>query len=252
MQQLNNFDIVILIIVAISALIALSRGLIKEVLSIIGWFFAVIAVVYLLPLLTPFAGKYIDSPAMAAVVSAFCIVILFFIIWILFTGNLIGKVRKSKLSVLDRVLGLFFGVFRAFLLVILFYILINWMVPFEKQSEVLRKSKYYNLAGSFAQPIEQLIPQDTLEKIREKTKSVSLDDGKGNDDESVQNLFELLTQPKVGKKKDEPVLVIDNSLANKAIEALQKEEEAKKKAEEKGYNDHERDNLDRLIENTAD
>ena len=33
MQQLNNLDIVILIIVAVSALIALGRGLVKEVKS---------------------------------------------------------------------------------------------------------------------------------------------------------------------------------------------------------------------------
>ena len=252
MQELNNFDIVILIVVAISAIIALSRGLIKEVLSIIGWVFAVVAVIYLLPLLTPYAGQYIESPAMAAVVSAFCIVILFFIIWILLTANLIGKVRKSKLSTLDRVLGLFFGVFRAFLLVILFYILSNWMVPFEKQSEVLKKSKYYNLAGTFAKPIEQLIPQDTLEKIQEKTKAVQLDDAKEteSEDESSKNLFELLTQPKVSNKK--PILVIDNTAANKAVEARKKAEKEQKAAEEKGYNDNERGNLDRLIENTAE
>ena len=36
---MNSLDVVILIIVLISALIALNRGLIKEVLSIIGWVF---------------------------------------------------------------------------------------------------------------------------------------------------------------------------------------------------------------------
>ena len=36
MQQLNNMDIAILVIVGISALIALGRGLVKEVLSIVG------------------------------------------------------------------------------------------------------------------------------------------------------------------------------------------------------------------------
>ena len=35
-QPLNNLDIIILIILGLSALIALSRGLIKEVLSILG------------------------------------------------------------------------------------------------------------------------------------------------------------------------------------------------------------------------
>ena len=46
MQPLNNLDVVILIITAISALIALCRGLIKEVLSIVGWIFASVTVFY--------------------------------------------------------------------------------------------------------------------------------------------------------------------------------------------------------------
>ena len=43
-QPLNNLDIIILIILGLSALIALSRGLIKEVLSIIGWVLAPLSI----------------------------------------------------------------------------------------------------------------------------------------------------------------------------------------------------------------
>lgn len=274
MQSLNNLDIVILIVVGISALIALSRGLIKEVLSIIGWVLATFCVIYLLPLVTPFAEQHIDSAGFAAVISATLIMIVFFIIWILLTGKLIGKVRKSKLSGLDRVLGLFFGIARAFLLVVLCYILINWMVPKENQADVLTKSKYFNIAGSFAKPIEELIPEQTLAKIREKTKAVS---GKIEDDDEDEDnkpktdidvLFEMLAQPKVAKKK-EPILVINNEKANEVLEkkraaekaAAQKTNaqsfEAQKSRKlridiEKSYNLHERTNLDRLIENTVD
>ena len=49
MTDINNLDVVILILVGISGLIALSRGLIKEVLSIIGWVLSALAVVWLLP-----------------------------------------------------------------------------------------------------------------------------------------------------------------------------------------------------------
>lgn len=267
MNNLNNLDIIILIVIGISALIALSRGLIKEVLSIIGWFLAVASVIYLLPAVNPFMEQHIDSAPMAAVVSSFCIIIIFFVIWIYLTASIIGKIRKSKLSGLDRILGLFFGVFRAFLLIVLFYILINWMVPKEKQSDSLTQSKYFNIAGSFAQPIEALIPESTLEKIREHTQAAGGKiEAEDSDDEveaklkkktDVDVLFEMLAQPKVGKKKteDKPVAVIKSDLANKITEASKKKEEPKKeekKADEKSYNEHERDNLDRLIENTSE
>ena len=255
---MNSLDIAILIIVAISALIALGRGLIKEVLSIIGWVLAIIAVIYLMPILTPFAEKYIDNSSAAAVATASGIVILFFIIWIILTSKIIGSIRNSKLSGLDRVLGLFFGIFRAFLLVVLVYILINWMVPKENQAKVMQESKYFNIAGSFAKPIEDLIPESTLAKIRDKTRAVSGVEEEDNekveyDEKSktdIDVLFEMLAQPKVAKKK-EPIKVIDNSKANAKIEAAKKkkQEEAPKA---KSYNDSERGNLDRLIENAVE
>lgn len=256
---MNSLDIAILIIVAISALIALGRGLIKEVLSIIGWVLAIIAVIYLMPMLTPFAEKYIDNSSAAAVATASGIVILFFIIWIILTSKIIGSIRNSKLSGLDRVLGLFFGIFRAFLLVVLVYILINWMVPKENQAKVMQESKYFNIAGSFAKPIEDLIPESTLAKIRDKTREVSgADEDEKNekveyDEKSktdIDVLFEMLAQPKVAKKK-EPIKVIDNSKANAKIEAAKKKKQ-EEAAKAKSYNDSERGNLDRLIENAVE
>ena len=102
-QPLNNLDIIILIILGLSALIALSRGLIKEVLSIIGWVLGSAAVIYLLPVFTPITKEYIANGMIAGVVTSIFILILFMVIWILLTGNIVGKVRSSKLSSVDRV-----------------------------------------------------------------------------------------------------------------------------------------------------
>ena len=49
MYHLSTLDVIILVVVALSALIALARGLVKEVLSIVGWVLATLAIIYLLP-----------------------------------------------------------------------------------------------------------------------------------------------------------------------------------------------------------
>ncbi len=240
MQHLNNFDVIILIIVGISALIALSRGLVKEVLSIIGWVLGTVAIIYLLPVLTPFAKLYIESGWLAGVVTSLFILILFLVFWILTTGKIVGKIRSSKLSNVDRILGLFFGIARAFLLIILFYILVSWVIPVDKQSDVLRESKYFQIAGSFAQPIEDLIPESTLQLIREKTKQAGekvdaeedKEDERSVDKSDADELFEKLTQPQIKK-----------AVKNKTD---------KIKENFDGYKASERDNLDRLIENTLE
>ena len=242
-MQLNNLDIIILIIVAVSTLIAWSRGLVKEVLSIIGWVLATAAVIYLMPVVTPFANKYIETGWLAGVIAALIILILFLVCWILLTANVVSKIRSSKLSSLDRTLGLFFGVARAALLVILFYILISWIIPVEKQSEVLTQSKYFQLAGKFAAPIEELIPEDTLKIIREKTQAAAADDETGQEEKleksekaaapvkDSDDLFERLAQPQLKKAKKETVTKIKENF--------------------EGYKDSDRGNLDRLIETTV-
>ena len=249
MQQLNNMDIAILVIVGISALIALGRGLVKEVLSIVGWVLAGAAVIYLLPVLNPFTLKYIESGWMAGIATAAFILIVFMIVWIYATAGVVGKIRTSKLSGLDRLLGLFFGRVRAFLLIVLMYILISWMMPVKSQPDLLRKSKYFQIAGNFAEPIEKLIPKDTLDAIKEKTSEVGLtgdDDDepaaeqkpaeaeKDKDKSDVDALFEKLAQPQIEKMRED----------RKKLQKIKEDFE--------GYNAYERDNLNRLIENTVE
>ena len=247
-QPLNNLDIVILIMLGISALIALSRGLMKEVLSIIGWVLGSAAVIYFLPVFTPITKEYIASGMIAGVVTSIFILILFMVIWILLTGNIVDKIRSSKLSSLDRMLGLFFGIMRAFLLVILLNILISWIMPKECQPETFKNSKYFQLAGEFAEPIENLIPKETLDSIKEKAATISGKEEKSEEDEtqeepkeektskSSDDLFEKLAQPQVKSKK--------KAKAEQKSQPLQEDFD--------GYNVHERTNLDRLIENSLD
>ena len=232
---MNNLDVIILIVVAISALIALNRGLVKEVLSIVGWVLATMAIIYLLPVCLPFTKKFVASGILAGILTALIIFVLFFVIWIYSTSQVIGKIRTSKLNGLDRLLGLFFGVMRAFLLVVLFNIMVSWIIPEDKQAEVLTESKYYQLAGSFAKPLEEMIPQETLDLIKEKTKSLSAEEDEETEedektaekDEAVE-LFEKLAQPRI----------------KKAV----KDKSRQLKEEITGYHQSERSDLDRLIE----
>ena len=249
MQQLNNMDIAILVIVGISALIALGRGLVKEVLSIVGWVLAGAAVIYLLPVLNPFTLKYIESGWMAGIATAAFILIVFMIVWIYATAGVVGKIRTSKLSGLDRLLGLFFGIVRAFLLIVLMYILISWMMPVKSQHDLLRKSKYFQIAGNFAEPIEKLIPKDTLDAIKEKTSEVGLT---GDDDDEP-----AAEQKPAETKKDKDKSDVDalfEKLAQPQIEKMREDRKKLQKIKEdfEGYNTYERDNLNRLIENTVE
>ena len=62
MHQLNNLDVILIILTLLSMAISLARGLVKEVLSIIGWTMAAIFIFYLLPYLTPLTKNYVAAP----------------------------------------------------------------------------------------------------------------------------------------------------------------------------------------------
>ncbi len=231
---MNNLDLCILIIVAISALIALNRGLVKEVLSIIGWVLSVVVIVFMLPIVQPLVQVYVKDDTMAMVASSIGIFLVFFIIWLILTSAIVDKIRSSKLSSLDRMLGLFFGVVRACILVILFNIMVGWIIPAEDQPEMFKDSKYFQLAGSFAEPIEKLIPKDKFMKEDEKPDEKDEKKNDKNDkkdsvvSEDMDKLFDKLVQPKVEKKSD-------------------KDKDSKEKSSA-GYNKTEQNSLDRLIE----
>ena len=204
---MNNLDVIILIIVGISALIAYSRGLIKEVLSIVGWILGCIAVIYLLPILNPITMEYVKNGTFAGVLTAVAILILFLVCWVLFTAKIVGKVRTSKLGGLDRMLGLFFGIARACLLIILCYILIGWVVPPEKQSPILQESKYYTLAGTFADPIENLIPEETLEKIKNSSFLSTPKKEKASEEKTIEENKVKEKAHKIEKEKEQELIL---------------------------------------------
>lgn len=172
MEQLNNLDVVFLIIVGISALVGIARGMTKELLSIAGWVLAAAAVFYLVPIVEPMMAKYIASKLLANIVSGLAILIVFCIFWILTADRLGSVVRSSRLSALDRILGFVFGAARGALIVILVALLISTIIPEESKKGMFKDSQYFQLASNSAEPLKKLVPSDWFEKMKAKTEEM--------------------------------------------------------------------------------
>ncbi|MCL6268695.1 CvpA family protein [Sansalvadorimonas sp. 2012CJ34-2] len=116
-MSLTWLDWAIVAVVVISALISLSRGFFKEVLSLVTWVAAaIISWLFAGSLALMFEG-YINTPSLRVIAAA---VVLF--VATLLTGGLInaiiGKlVEATGLTGTDRALGMIFGALRGALLV---------------------------------------------------------------------------------------------------------------------------------------
>ena len=134
-------DLVVFAVLAISALLAFMRGLVREVLGLGAWVGAVAAAVWTLPYARPRFQEWLGtSPWIDPV--AFGVVLLVTLIVLLLISRWIGAlVRASPIGGIDRTLGLVFGLVRGAALVILAYIATGMVIPLERWPEPVLEAR---------------------------------------------------------------------------------------------------------------
>lgn len=115
---MTEFDIVVLLIVGLSALISLLRGAVREIIALAGWIAAFfIASIYVLP----FASLMPEAIPGSSLKLLVAFVILF-VVTLVVTGIvgllLSALVKAVGLTALDRGIGVMFGLARGGLIVL--------------------------------------------------------------------------------------------------------------------------------------
>jgi len=118
-------DYVIIAIIGISVLISIIRGFIREVLSLIVWIAAFFIAFKFSSQVAAIFSPYIDNNTLRLTIS---FAILFLIVLIL--GGLISYlisilIAKTKLTLIDRTLGIIFGFIRGVLVVAVLLLLLS-------------------------------------------------------------------------------------------------------------------------------
>jgi len=125
-------DIAVLAVLAVSGLLALLRGFVREVLSIAAWVGAAAAGVLGYPHLAPsLEGLFgvIDPGPMANIAAGGTIFLASLILFALLAGAVSDRVQDSALGAIDRTLGLVFGLTRGAALLCIAYIAVAWLQP---------------------------------------------------------------------------------------------------------------------------
>jgi uncharacterized membrane protein required for colicin V production len=173
---MTPFDIAVLIVVGLSALFALSRGLVTELLSLLAWVGAFIGTRLLFSPVSAWARTHIESPAFADITA---LLLLFFGLLMLlrFIANFAGsKVKQTQLSIVDRSMGAAFGAVRGLLIVSLFYAAWMLLVPRADMPDWVQTSKAEPLVAFGADTVTSAIstmrrnkntPQDAEQMLPE-------------------------------------------------------------------------------------
>lgn len=257
MEPLNNVDVIILIGVAVSMLIAFVRGFVKEVLSILGLILFLALTIYLVPVIEPFMGKYIASALMAKFVVFLLIMAVFYALWIISTDKLIARIRTSTLSFMDRLFGLLFGFLRAVLILGFCFLVVKIVLPEELKEGPLKDSKYFKMAEPCSNLIEKMLPENfvenTVKSVEDINKAEKKTDSKKEPEANKDTSKEDKTKDKAGLPSK-----ADQEQMDKMFELLVKPEVKNTKAKtsapavSKGYDTKETNSLDRLIDITTE
>lgn len=115
-------DAIVIAIVILSGLLALARGLVREVLGLGAWIGAGLAAFEYYPDVEPHLAGLVHQPKLILPLSIGVIFVVVLIVLSIVSSWLGSLVRDSALSGLDRTLGLAFGLVRGAVIVCLLYI----------------------------------------------------------------------------------------------------------------------------------
>ncbi|WP_375408843.1 CvpA family protein [uncultured Methylobacterium sp.] len=121
-------DLVVLGIIAISALLAAVRGATREVLAIIAWVAAAAVAWKFYPLVLPLVGQHVANATVALVASIAAIFLGTLIIVSIITVKISDMILDSRIGAIDRSLGLVFGAGRGFLICVIGWVFLAWLV----------------------------------------------------------------------------------------------------------------------------
>lgn len=125
MEGFTLVDGIVAVVIVVSAILAYSRGFVRETLAIAGWVAAAFVAFFFAPSVEPLmreipvVGDFLGDSCELSIIAAFAVVFAATLIVVsIFTPLFSGAVQRSALSGIDQGLGFLFGVVRGALLVV--------------------------------------------------------------------------------------------------------------------------------------
>jgi membrane protein required for colicin V production len=172
---LDGFTIIdfgVIIIIAVSALLAFSRGVVREGMAIAGWIAAaMLAFIFAdtaQPLVRqiPYLGDILGDSCELLILASFAVIFAIALLIVsIFTPLLSTIIQKSILSGLDKNLGFIFGICRGLLLVIVAFFVYFTVMPNQKVISI-DTSKSAMIFQYYADDFQNQNPETALDWVR--------------------------------------------------------------------------------------
>ena len=139
--SLNYVDYLAIAILFISAMLSTIRGMTREFLGLVGWFVAIFIAKLSSPVLIPLLDSFISVSSIITPISWIIPFFAAFIVWYVFASVVSPSLSRAGLGALDGGMGVFFGLARGAVIIVLCYLVLVFVFGGEKQTpNVVRES----------------------------------------------------------------------------------------------------------------
>ena len=192
-MNFGTVDLIITAVIVISVIFAFYRGLLRELLGITGWILAGLAAVWSYdPFLKFFTGR-VEKVQIWTISTTITTALIVLIVMTLINAHITGKLRKSALSGLDRILGTVFGVLRAALLITLVWLFARQMMfPPQKIQEMKKQNVAIPYMNQGADWLEKLLPESIQKEMKAPLKKEIKIEKPQYSDEDREKLDEMI------------------------------------------------------------
>jgi membrane protein required for colicin V production len=166
MDGFTIVDGVVAAVIVVSALLAYSRGLVREAMAIAGWVAAAILAFLFAaqaePLVReiPYVGDFLRGSCELSIIAAFSVVFaLALVVVSLFTPLFSTVVQRSALGGIDQGLGFVFGALRGILLVAVALVVYDRVVSGSPVA-MIDDSRTVQVFDSVASDVNAWVPED--------------------------------------------------------------------------------------------
>ena len=163
---MNWFDFAVIGVLALSGLLAMARGFVKELLSLAGWIIAAIVTFIALPHVSPIALQLVKSKTIADIGSGIAIFLVVLVICGLITHALTRRLPSGTFGFVDGIFGLAFGLARGALLVALTYLLLDFAFKSNNLPTWVTEAKTKPYLDEGSALLKRLNPEEWFEKGR--------------------------------------------------------------------------------------
>ena len=181
-MPITYLDIILLVVMMISALLAMVRGFMREVLSIASWIAAAAVTLYSLKRLLPVAKQYINNDYLAYGVVIGGTFLGTLLVVAVISVKISDTILDSRVGALDRTLGFLFGLGRGLVIVVVAYVFYAWLASDKNPQPWIRDAKSLAVLQSTGNWMKGLLQEvDSEGLINKLLKQRKLDDQEQSD-----------------------------------------------------------------------